>query len=146
MEETQQPGINIVFIRLLKANVEIRDPQADKRYDLRLTGLKRIEAEDANNLDIVAAFDVMYEVEKPLFNFTCQFVVRYERQGQDSMAWSEFSTATALAHIIPYLREFVSNMTNRLPAPVLMIDAINTKAMIEDYEQRTKAAEEQADG
>lgn len=145
MEETQQPGINIVFIRLLKANVEIRDPQADKRYDLRLTGLKRGQSEDHKNLDIVAAFDVMHGVENPLFNFTCQFVVRYERHSDDSMPWDQFSTATALAHIIPYLREFVSNMTNRLPAPLLMIDAINTHALIADFEQRTKASGEETE-
>lgn len=142
MEEHKQPGISIEFVKLLKANIEICDPKADKQYNLRLIGLKRHETNDGKALDLVAAFDVMHGVENPLFKFTCQFVARYEQQGAESMPWNEFSTATALAHIIPYLREFVSNMTNRLPAPVLMLDPINTNAMIADYEQRQKAADQ----
>lgn len=142
VDETKKPGISIKLVSLLKANIEICDPEAKKEYNLRLTDLKRTETEDAKFLDIVAAFDAMHGVENPIFNFTCQFVARYERQGEDSMPWKDFSSATALAHIIPYLREFISNMTNRLPAPVLMIDALNTSAMIADYEQREREAQE----
>ncbi len=144
MEETKQPGISINLVSLLKANIEICDPKAEKKYNLRLTGLKRFESEDGKFLDLVAAFDVMHGVENPLFKFTCEFVARYERQGEDSMPWKDFGSATALAHIIPYLREFISNMTNRLPAPVLMIDATNTNAMIAEYEQSQKASESQS--
>lgn len=141
MEEKKQPGISINFVSLLKANIEIRDPKANKQYNLRLIGLKRFQTEDGKSLDLVAAFDAMHGVENPLFKFSCEFVARYERQGDDSMQWQDFGNATALAHIIPYLREFISNMTNRLPAPVLMIDPINTNTMIEDYEQRQKKTE-----
>ena len=48
----------------------------------------------------------------------------------------------ALTHIIPYLREYVSHTTNRLPAPVLMLDPTNTEAMIADYVERKRRAEE----
>ena len=58
------------------------------------------------------------------------------------MQWKDFSLAMALAHIVPYLREYVSNMTNRLPVPVLLLDPINTSAMVADYEQRKRQAEE----
>lgn len=144
MDEQKQPGISINLVSLIKANIEMIDPEADKKYNLRLIGLKRFETEDGKTLNLVAAFDVMHGVETPLFKFTCEFVARYERQGEDSMPWNEFSNATALAHIIPYLREFVSNTTTRLPAPVLMLDPINTNVMIADYERRKKESAEAA--
>ena len=82
----------------------------------------------------------MNGIEAPLFRFTCEFAVRYERNGADSMQWRDFSSAIVLAHIVPYLREFVSNMTNRLPAPVLMLDPINTHLMVEVFERMKASA------
>lgn len=136
MDEQKNPGITIEHVQLLNARIEMANPEGKRKYNLRLTGLKRLESKDGKTIDLYASFDVMHGVESPLFNFTCDFIARYVRQGDESMAWSSFSSAMALAHIIPYLREFISNITNRLPAPVLMIDPINTIAMIEDYEKR----------
>ena len=39
---------------------------------------------------------------------------------------------------IPYLREFVSNMTNRMPVPILCLPPVNAFAMVDDYEHRRK--------
>ncbi len=106
--------------------------------------LTRFESADGKALDLFAGFDVMHGVEKPLFKFTCEFMARYTRRDDADMPWKEFSSAMALAHIIPYLREYVSNTTNRLPTPVLMLDPINTYNMIADFEERDKQAKEEA--
>ena len=143
METLKDPGIAIEQIRLIKSHVEIMQPDGKPEYNLGLTALDRIESDDGKNLDLLAAFDLMYGIENPLFKFTCQFIARYTRQ-DDSMAWKDFTSAIALAHIIPYLREFVSNITNRLPAPVLMLNPINTHAMVAEYEERKQRAEASA--
>jgi hypothetical protein len=135
MKEQKAPGISIATVRLLKAHVEMVEPEGVREYNLRLISLQRREADEGKALDLFASFDLMSGVEKPLFSLTCDFVARYERQGDDSMPWDEFSSPVALAHIIPYLREFISNMTNRLPIPVLMLDPINTFMMIADLER-----------
>lgn len=142
MENLKDPGIAIEHIRLLQSHVKMANPGVKPEYSLVLTTLGRLESQDGKNLDIQAAFNVMHSIEKPLFNFTCEFFVRYTRQDDTSMAWKDFSSAMALAHIIPYLREYVSNITNRLPASVLILPPINTNAMIAEYENRKRRAEQ----
>ncbi|MCX6996608.1 MAG: hypothetical protein NTV49_05875 [Kiritimatiellaeota bacterium] len=138
------PGITIQLVRLLRAHLEMGNVQGKREYNLRLVSLQRSESADGTVLDLIVGFDVMFGFEKPLFFFVCDFIARYERKNEQSMPWKDFSSAMALAHIIPYLREFVSNMTNRLPAPVLMLDPINAFALIEDFEQRKKQAAQAA--
>ena len=138
----KEPGIAIEHVVLLKAHVEIVEAGGKPEYNLRLVGLQRFEAADGKALDVFASFDVMHGVEKPLFRFTSDFVAHYVRKGDKGLAWKDFSSAMALAHIIPYLREFVSNMTNRLPTPALILPPINAYAMIEDFEQRRRQAEQ----
>ena len=119
----------------------IVNPNGEKRYSLRLVGLQRLEAPDGKALDLSAAFDLMAGIENPVLRFTCEFIAKYNRTGGDGMPWADFSNAVALAHIIPYLREFVSNMTNRLPVPPLMLDPINTHALVAAYEARKGGTE-----
>lgn len=76
----------------------------------------------------------MHGVPNPSLHLTCEYRVQYERLGDSPLPWADFSNAMALAHVIPYLREFISNMTNRLPFPVLIIPPINTYGMIKEYE------------
>jgi len=138
MEIMKNPGIAIDHIRLIKSHVEMVAPDGKREFNLKLEGLGRFESKDGKELTLHAAFDVMHGVEKPLFKFTCEFIAKYVRREETSMDWKDFSSAMALAHIIPYLREYVSNITNRLPAPVLMLDPINTHAMIADFEERSR--------
>jgi len=142
MEPLEGPRIAIQHIRLLKANIEMVNAEGKREYNLRLVGLRRVESEDAKMLTIDAAFDMMHGIEKPLFKFTCEFIAIYKREDDQSMPWKDLTSAMALAHIIPYLREFVSNMTNRLPAPIIMLDPLNTHAMITDYEHRRHQADQ----
>lgn len=143
MDKLKPSGIILRNVCLMKARIEMKNPDGKQEYNLQLIGLERLESDDGLKLGLYAFFDVLYGVENPLFQFTCDFLARYERDPeQENMQWKDFGSAVALAHIIPYLREFVSNMTNRLPVPVLMLNPINTHAMVENFEQRRKLARE----
>ena len=142
MEAQKDPGITIEFIRLLRSHIEMTSLDGQQEYNLSLTALDRREPPDGKTCDLIATFNLMHGIEKPLFKFTCAFLARYTHRDDASMAWNDFTSAMALAHIIPYLREFVSNITNRLPAPVLMLSAVNTHAMIADYENRKRQTEQ----
>ena len=142
MDAQKDPGIAIAYVKLLNSHVEFGAIDGTHQYNLRLLALDRFESQDGEGFDLHAAFDVMHGIEKPVFKFTCSFIARYTRKNPEGMQWKDFSSAVALAHIIPYLREYVSNITNRLPTPILMLDPINTHAMIADYEKRKKLAEE----
>lgn len=142
MEELEGPGISIAFIRLIKANVELGNPEGKREYNLRLVGFGRQISPDDKHLDILASFDLMCDVADPLFKLTCDFLARYQRQGTGGLPWEKFTPAMALAHIIPYLREFVSNTTSRLLVPVLMLTPFNTYQMFNDYENKSRKNEQ----
>jgi len=135
VEASTDTGITIEHVWLLKSRVEILDPTAKTEYNLRLVALERTETPDGKTLALQAVFDLMRGVENPMLLFTCEFVAHYARKDDSGLAWKDFSSALALAHIIPYLREYVNNITNRLPTPVLMLAPLNTYAMIADYEE-----------
>jgi hypothetical protein len=138
MTENKDPGIKIELICLLNANVAMANQNGKQSFNLQLTDFERVESPDNMALDIIVSFDLMSGVEKPLFVFKCSFAARYTRQ-DDSLPWEKFSSAMALAHIVPYLREFVGNITNRLPVPVLLLPAFNTAKLLADLDARRAA-------
>ena len=140
MATTTDPGIAIEQIRLLKSDVEMVNPDGKREYSLCIIGLSRIEPPGGNTLDFHVAFDLMHQIENPVFKFTCEFIARYTRRDDSSMTWENFTSPLAFAHVIPYLREYVSNITNRLPTSVVILKPMNTYAMIADYEQRKALA------
>lgn len=140
MDKSKSPGIAIEEIRLIKSQITMGNPENEARYNLQLIQLDRSESEDGKYLNLFASFDLMHGMEKPLFSFTCSFVARYSRTDESNMTWSEFSDVMAVTHIIPYLREYISNMTTRLPAPVLMLNPINVHGLVSQYKANQKAA------
>lgn len=140
MEAIHKSGIGIEMIRLTKAQAEYLQPVESPKYHLGLTGYDRAEQDEGKHLVVAASFDLMHGVESPIMVLTCSFVVRYNRKSDTSMPWSEFTDALALAHIVPYLREFVSSTTGRMPSPVLMLDPVNTAALLGDLKLRMEAA------
>ncbi len=133
MTQSNNPGIFIEQIVLIRSVVEMLNPQGKPEYDLRLTRVAREFANDNKNLVMTFSFSLMGEIKAPLFRLLCDFGVFYRRQDDATMAWDDFSDAAALAHVIPYLREFISNMTNRLPIQPLILPPINTNIMISEY-------------
>lgn len=141
MDPTKDPGISIKQIKLLSAHVEMKDPNGDKKFLLRLLALDRRPIDGDKLLQIGMGFDVMSGIEKPLFDFRCNFLVIYERAENAAMTWQDFSNAIALSHVVPYLREFVSNVTNRMPVPVLILPPMNVNLMLADFEFQKAAAQ-----
>jgi len=76
---------------------------------------------------------LMYKVENPPCRFDCAFIAIYTRPDNAPMKWEEFKDHIAVAHMVPFVREFISNMTNRMPLQVLMIPPMNTSKMLADF-------------
>ena len=138
MDTTQDPGITLSRVKLLKAQVEhlVVPKDEELKHSLALTDFVRSTSEDGLKLDVAASFDLEAEVEQPPMVFKCTFAVRYRRKTESAMQWSEFSDGMALAHIIPYLREYVHNTTMRMPVPPLILGAINTHRMVAAWKER----------
>lgn len=138
MDSTKEPGIILDKVVLLAAGIDYK-PQGKKKddgglpYCLALTKFIRSEEAEGKGLCVIAEFDLMHGVETPPLDFKATFYLEYKRLENASMAWSDFKNPMVLAHAIPYLREFVTNMTARMPVPALILDPVNTILLYQRY-------------
>lgn len=133
MDKTQKPGIAFDRIDLFECRIGKIVLKHELNYNLRLTKKARSFSEDKKRLVAIFGFDLMGGVENPPFEFKCSFVAHYSREEDSAMSWDEFTDAMALTHIVPFLREFLSNMTNRMPMPTLILPPTNVFVLLDDF-------------
>jgi hypothetical protein len=137
MDKAKSTGISIESVHLLECNVGDVKQEVDLKFALGITHFSRTLVSDGKVLAIKVAFDLMTGIENPPCKFQCTFAATYTRSPEPNMTWEEFQDHVAVAHIIPYVREFVSNITTRLPLSVLMVPPVNTHKMLAEYRQLT---------
>ena len=140
MDKAKSPGISIESVHLLECSVGDVNREGDLKFSLGITRFSRTLVSDGKVLAVTVSFDLMMGVEKPPCKFQCTFVATYTRPADtenQNMNWDEFKDHVAVAHLVPYVREFVSNMTTRLPLSVLMIPPVNTHKLMLEYNQLT---------
>ena len=134
MTSKNDPGIVIERVDLLDCDVSLGSAGDEgPMLSLAIVALERLEKE--NNMLIQVGFDFLYGQENPAITFRCTFAAAYKRE-ENSMAWDKFSDGIAVAHLIPYIREFASNITTRMPIPVLILPPVNAFSLVEDYKRR----------
>jgi preprotein translocase subunit SecB len=143
MDKTQEPGIVIDHIDLISCNMALRNSNADPKFELVITNLDRRISEDDKKLYAFLAFDLMQGVEDPLCEMESEFVAIYECGDNNNMSWDEFNDVHIVAHVLPYLREFISNMTNRMPVPVLNLPPVNAFLLVDKYRKKQKQIEQE---
>ena len=125
--------IKIDSIILFNCEVQLVDIKGTPEYNLRLTHLSRNFSEDHKVMNFLVSFDLMKDIEKPVFAMKASYLIIYSRPEDKGMSWIEFSDSIAIAHAIPYLREFISNMTSRMQLNTLHIPPINAFFLVEEY-------------
>ena len=138
MNERQKPGICIDSIYLLKCRAVVLDLTAMPQFNLGLTHLQRTE--EKNKLSVIASFDMMSGVEKPVCTLTCTFAALYTREDDSAMTWPELSDPVVVAHMVPYVREFVSSVTLRMPVKPLVLQPTNAHLLVEEYRATQSSA------
>lgn len=134
VDQHSQPGVEIEAVHLLVCDGRVVDVTAEMRYSMALT--KLIRHEDGNTLSVFAEFDLFHGIEKPPCRLRCSFVAYYKRTDLSSMTWTDFSDALAVAHIVPYVREFVSSVTLRMPLRPLVLQPTNAYTLVDAYNAR----------
>jgi len=135
MEKDQNPGIQLNNINLVDCCLSGLNLENDLQFNLGIESFQRQKLDD-KHLAVRIAFDLMQEIENPPYKLTCSFVAFYERTDESPMTWKEFEDAMVIAHILPYVREFVSGVTLRLPLPPLMLPPTNAFALHKRYKER----------
>ena len=135
MDKSKPPGIVFERVELFECNIGKLNKKNELQYCLKLVRLERVLSDDKKRLVVLFSFDLTSGIENPPFEFNCSFLAHYSQDDDANMTWDEFADPIALSHIVPYLREFISNMTNRMPIPILMIPPINAYLLISEYNE-----------
>ena len=142
MDEQKNPGIQHLSVELYECKIGDLDVNAKCQFHLGLTALNRHYDDHRKIMAFFASFDLMSGVENPPFQMTFTLGSIYTRPPDANMEWDELTDAIVLAHLIPFVREFVASMSIRLPTPELMIPPINTYVMLNAYEESVKARDQ----
>jgi len=135
MDTARSPGITLEALELVECHVGDVKPNAEPNYHLGLTALDRALSPDGKLMSYRVAFDLVKGIATPPCRFTCAFLVKYSRAADSNMTWDEFKDFHAVAHLIPYLRELISNITTRMPLPMLMLPPVNVHRLLKEYRE-----------
>ncbi len=140
---TDFTGITVENILLLDCKIAYHGAKEKQSYCLALTSLQRTEEAAGKSLFVRATFDLMHGIVDPACTLKCTFAAIYSKPEGSGVSWSEFGDGLAVAHMVPFVREFIASTTNRMPLPPLMLRPVNAFVLVEKYQKRQaeKAAE-----
>lgn len=136
-QENQHPGISLRGVHLARSAVELRRAGGNQSgYNLQILQFDRVQPDGADSLLVVATFDLMHGVNDPPFALTCTLLASYAREVDASMNWSDLEDSLVLAHLLPFVREYVANITSRLPIRPILLPPLNTILLLKQFESR----------
>nr|DAO57205.1 MAG TPA: Preprotein translocase subunit SecB [Caudoviricetes sp.] len=127
-------SLKMVSADLISCNFKLKNAEKCV-YNLELKKYESSEKQQEDGFEYTAilTFDLMSHIRKPVMLFQCSFALVYKGDEEGRQRLKEH---IVVAHAIPYLREFVSNLTMRTPIPTLMIDPVNAPELWEQYNSR----------
>ncbi|MDR2849953.1 MAG: hypothetical protein LBW77_05370 [Verrucomicrobiota bacterium] len=128
--------IHVENILLLSSRAAFLGAKEEQAYCLGLTSLERAEQDEGKTLLVSAGFDLMLNVPDPVCTLECTFAAIYSKPATAAVQWSDFSDGLAVAHMVPFVREFIANVTNRMPLPPLLMKPVNAFVLVEEYKGR----------
>ena len=131
--------LNIKTISLLGCEFHFLRFSNEYQYNLTLTDYvpEKGNNEEKLTLKVEAEFDLMAGVNNPIFSFKCRYIIFYTYDKEDEA--NVLTPPVIIAHIISYLREFVSTLTARMPGQNHMFfDPVNTHHLWSRYEEAQK--------
>lgn len=124
-------SLQLEKVHLIACNFKLKDSK-DCSYSLELKHYESQESSRNDGFEYTAllTFNIMSRVRKPVMAFECTFALGYKGDEEGRKRLKEH---IVVAHSIPYLREFVSNVTMRSPLPVLVIAPVNAPELWREY-------------
>ena len=134
MDTEEQPGIRFLGTHLKGLDFLVSGSAPKPiRTALRLS-IARDLSLDKSSLQVRIDGDLFGNLspeERPPIVFTFSIVGRFAVTEHPNLSLDEFATDQAPAHLVPYIRELISNVTARSPLPTLNIGPVNVKALVE---------------
>jgi hypothetical protein len=137
MNGLNDSGVSLAQISLIDCRVGGLKSSKSRQYGVGITAFSRKEDESKMSMDIEVEFNLLHQVSNPTLEFICTFSAEYKRSVNCQMQLSDLKDHIAVAHILPFLREFAFNVTGRLrESPALMIPPINANLLLSDWKNR----------
>ena len=127
-------ALELKKVELVSCQFELT-AKTETKYHLALSHFARKDRKGktfCSKTDIV--FDLFDDVDSKA-KFTCGFYLEY---GGDAEGAELLRDHIIVAHAVPYLREFVCNMTMRSPLPKLIIPPVNAINLLKCYTEKHK--------
>lgn len=138
---TDFTGLKIENVLLMRCSADFIKPAEELHYTFTLSGMERQEEQPSpNRMVFGASFAVVNDKDDPGLKVECTFCVSYLKEANAKFEWKDLGDHLALAHILPFAREFISSVTNRMPVPPLIIPPFNTYALVEEYKRKHAVA------
>lgn len=113
------------------------EPPEELRYHVGVKQFKRFVEVDSDghpHMSFIVDFNILAGVQKEWGIFSVCFCAIYSADNRDD--FDVIKDHVALAHLIPFLREFVANLTMRSLFPKLVLPPVNTADLMKDYGER----------
>jgi len=137
MSSERQPGIRFTGVHLLRIVFAIRGGPREDVGELHYGPSFKVSrkiSEDKRRLDLFLETDLfggVPEEQKPPIEFNFVLHGQFEVAGEEHLSLEEFAEHQGPAHLFPYAREIIANITSRSPLPTLNLGPINVVALIE---------------
>ncbi len=135
MDQHKQPGIAFQGVDLVDVTFKIeRAPTEGAIRTGMVLDVESYLSEEDTILDtflLVDVFGSLPEDEKPPFDLRFTLHGRFSAPSGANLNLEDFAKDQAPAHLVPYMRELVANLTTRSILPTLNIGPINVIAMME---------------
>jgi hypothetical protein len=139
MDETKQPGIEFVKVVLLelnyKWNEKFRLGKPPLSYEIQGNYSPRL-SEDGKSLNARLMVRI---ISKPL-TVSLTIAGLFKEGTSPNLTLREFAQLQAPAHLIPFAREVIFNVTARSPIPPLILNPINVKALTNNWSNKPGTA------
>jgi len=134
----ESSAVRLERVDLVSCRLEQRGgPAGEFRHRLELVSFQRRVSKDQGVLMAILEFDAFFEVPDPKLEFRFTYALTYRAEQGTEAVWAGFKDPIILAHVVPYIREFLSSTTSRMLVPTLRLHVVNAHAMFERYRVRS---------
>ena len=137
MDTAKQPNIFAEAVILSASNFN-RNPHVDRKIDVNFKFTykkKKISDDKGHGILSVKVTGKNITDNEPVFELSCSFVGVYRAGSPANMDLDTFLQDFAPAHLLPYIREYISSITLRAGIPPILLPPLNIKAILKTPEK-----------
>ena len=130
----QDVGIRFLGVKLLHLNFEVRGDVPEKIPSGLSFGVHNELSEDGQRLTVLMTTDVfgaLPDGERPEIDLAFTLAGFFDKSEEGKLSLRVFAESMAPAHLIPFVREMIVNITSRSPLPTLHISPINVNSLVD---------------